>query len=111
MTYTFYCSTDLKAVVADLVLLRAYSNSESIRKNYILIFYIVICFLVSVINFYIVTLTTKINTYKETSNNDCTNVFSSYVLLGRVKSAGITEITTLEWTLLSDCIRILLSLF
>ena len=114
MKYTFYCNTDLKAVVGDLVLLRAYSNPESIRNNYIFVtFYInVTPFLVSVVNFYIVILTITIKIYKETSNNDCTNVFSSYVLLGRVKSAGVTEITTFEGTLhYSDCIRILLSLF
>ena len=99
-------------------MLRAYSNPESIRNNYIFVtFYInVTPFLVSVVNFYIVILTVTINTYKKTSNNDCTNVFSSYVLLGRVKSArksaGVTEITTFEGTLhYSDCIRILLSLF
>ena len=39
------------------------------------------------------------------------HVLSSYVLLGRVKSAGVTEITTFERTLHSDYIRILLSLF
>ena len=114
MRYTFYCNTDLKAVVGDLVLLRAYSNPESIRNNYIFVtFYInVTPFLVSVVNFYIVILTIiTINTYKKTSNNDCTNVFSSYVLLGRVKSAGVTEITTFEGTLQRDCIKILLSLF
>ena len=114
MRYTFYCNTDLKAVVGDLVLLRAYSNPESIRNNYIFVtFYInVTPFLVSVVNFYIVILTITINTYKKTSNNDCTNVFSSYVLLGREKSAGVTKITTFEGTLhYSDCIRILLSLF
>ena len=113
LKYTFYCNTDLKVVVGDLVLLRAYSNPEWIRNNYIfVIFYIVIRFLVSVVNFYIVILTITINTYKKTSNNDCTNVFSSYILLGRVKSAGVTEITTFEGTLhYSDCIRILLSLF
>ena len=109
LKYTFYCNTDLKVVVGDLVLLRAYSNPQYI---YIfLIFCIVICFLVSVVNFYIVILTITINTYKKTSSNDCTNVFSSYVLLGRVKSAGVTEITTFEGTLHSDCIRVLLSLF
>ena len=109
LKYTVYCNTDLKVVVGDLVLLRAYSNPQYI---YIfLIFCIVICFLVSVVNFYIVILTITINTYKKTSSNDCTNVFSSYVLLGRVKSAGVTKITTFEGTLHSDCIRILLSLF
>ena len=114
MRYTFYCNTDLKAVVGDLVLLRAYANPESIRNNYIFVtLYInVTPFLVSVVDFYIVILTITINTYKKTSNNDCTSVFSSYVLLGRVKSAGVTEITTFEGTLhYSDCIRILLSLF
>ena len=114
MRYTFYCNTHLKAVVGDLVLLRASSNPESIRNNYIFVtFYInVTPFLVSVVNLYIVILTITINTYKKTSNNDCTNVFSSYVLLGRVKSAGVKEITTFEGTLhYSDCIRILLSLF
>ena len=44
-----------------------------------------------VVNFYIVILTITINTYKKTSNSDCTNVFSSYILLGRVKSAGVTD--------------------
>ena len=112
LKYTFYCNTDLKVVVGDLVLLRAYSNPEWIRNNYIfVIFYIVIRFLVSVVNFYIVILTITINTYKKTSNNDCTNVFSSYILLGHVKSAGVTEITTFEGTLHSDCLRIFLSLF
>ena len=112
LKYTFYCNTDLKVVVGDLVLLRAYSNPEWIRNNYIfVIFYIVIRFLVSVVNFYIVILTITINTYKKTSNNDCTNVFSSYILLGSVKSAGVTEITTFEGTLHSDCLRIFLSLF
>ena len=33
MKYTFYCNTDLKAVVEDLVMLRAYSNPESIGNN------------------------------------------------------------------------------
>ena len=62
MKYTFYCNTDLKAVVGDLVLLRAYSNPESIRNNYIFVtFYInVTPFLVSVVNFYIVILTMTI---------------------------------------------------
>ena len=67
LKYTFYCNTDLKVVVGDLVLLRAYSNPEWIRNNYIfVIFYIVIRFLVSVVNFYIVILTITINTYKKT---------------------------------------------
>ena len=44
--------------------------------------------------------------------SSCSHVLPSYVLLGRVKSAGVTEITTFEGTLhYSDCIRILLSLF
>ena len=111
MRYTFYCNTDLKAVVGDLVLLRAYSNPESIRNIFVTFYINVTPFLVSVVNFYIVILTITINTYKKTSSNDCTNVFSSYVLLGRVKSAGVTEITTFEGTLHSDCIRVLLSLF
>ena len=67
LKYTVYFNTDLKVVLRDLVLLRAYSNPESIRNNYIfLIFYIVIRFLVSVVNFYIVILTITINTYKKT---------------------------------------------
>ena len=67
-------------------------------------------FVLSIATFTFTFTFTKI--YKKTSNNDCTNVFSSYVLLGRVKSAGVTRITTFEGTLhYSDCIRILLSLF
>lgn len=67
LKYTFYFNRDLKVVLRDLVLLRAYSNPESIRNNYIfLIFYIFIRFLVSVVNFYIVILTITINTYKKT---------------------------------------------
>ena len=37
-------------------------------------------------------------------------MYSIHFFLSRVKSAGVTEITTFEGTLHSDCIRILLSL-
>ena len=87
LKYTFYFNRDLKVVLRDLVLLRAYSNPESIRNNYIfLIFYIFICFLVSVVNFYIVILTITINTYKKTSNNDCTNVNPFFLRALKVKA-------------------------
>ena len=49
--------------------------------------------------------------YTDYKNNvDRSSVLYSYVLLSRVKSAGVTEITTFEGTLHSHCIRILLSL-
>ena len=61
-------------------------------------------------NFYIVILTIKINRDKRTLNDDCSDVLYSYALLGRLKSAGVTEIATFEGTLHRACIKILLSL-
>ena len=92
--------------------LRAYSNPESIRNNYIILkFYVVIRFLVSVVNFYIVILTITSNI------NDCTNVFYSSLYSIPLRTCEVRwshrdhtirrDITILH----SDCIRILLSLF